>query len=163
LVYGQWFEVVDGGFSLRTNYIANSFLQLPVLDYPVREWLGDNSYHKGIFDIGHWNESAARIGSKDPVTLASLVINTNGVKQLIVSNGITFINAQGVVSKSFANNKWFPRNIDYTNPAEDYIVGWLDPIGSHADYEPHTDINDVAQIDDLIYLLVHDQRTIVKN
>jgi hypothetical protein len=157
-IYGQSIEIKKSGFSLRTNYLANTFAQLPVLDYPVREWLGDNSNYKGLFNLGVWNESASRISPTPPVSVASIVTSDNGLPFLNVPNGITYINAQEVIRRSIFNNPKFPRNIDYEKPSEDYTVGWVDPIGSHADYLPNPDVKDNPQIYSLFYTLIHDQR-----
>ena len=126
----------------------------------MEEAIGNNGYHKGLFNLGKWNESAARVGSQFPKPLNSIVIPKNGSKFLSVKSGIQYINAQDVIDRSAYcdcinyNTRFFskaaPEHVFYG------LVGWLDPVGSHDDYFPHNDSDDV-QVFDVIHSLLRGQ------
>jgi hypothetical protein len=116
--------------------------------------LGNASYHKGAFNLGSMNESAARIvretGRDVPVWLNQIVSTNGGQTNLSLNPGITFANAQQVVSRSFITPK-----LNYNSKWADYTVGWLDPVGSHDDTTPHNVPPAATNFSPQIYDLIH--------
>jgi hypothetical protein len=157
---GQRLELADtNNWNWTNNYLADSLKQLPVLDAAIREGLGNTNYHKGAFNLGRRNESAARIvaetGADIPVWLDAVAHKGPDGKTdlLTLHRGINFVNAEETVSRSM-----FWSKIDYNNKLEDYTIGWLDPVGSHDDTAPNippTQTNAPPQIYDLVHCFLN--------
>jgi len=160
---GQWDELSDkNNWSWRENYFTDTLEQLPIIDVLMQEAVGNTSYHKGLFNLGEWNESAARIGFQSPKPLNSIVFANGRSLFLAVTNGVQYVNAQDVVSQSV-----YSESIDYDTKffSKDAfahfgagLVGWLDPVGSHSDYRPHTNSPNI-QVWDLVNSLMLGQIT----
>jgi len=159
-IAGQYKELSSpDNWTLKVNYLTDTLGQLPVIDIPIQELVGNNSYHKGLFNLGEWNESAARIGSQSPVPLNSITSTNDGSLYLHITNGVQYLNAQDVANQSVYwdkieyDTKFLSRDIFYHVPCG--FVSWLDPIGSHDDYFPHDGSKDVQIFDVMHAFLQH--------
>jgi hypothetical protein len=156
-IRGQYSELSDpNNWNWRTNYITDTLGQLPAVDIGIREILKNESYHKGVFNLGKWNESVARISSQPNRPLGSLVVTNSGTISLSVSRGVQFINAEKVISRSVYSSKIdldVPFKTAPVTRARNGLVGWLDPIGSHDDYRQHKDSQN-TQVFSLIHLML---------
>ncbi len=148
---GEWREFADGGWSLRTNYIANSLAQLPGAEVIIQSGLKNDGWRKGVFDFGPAYESVGRMAYPLPRSVESIV-NRDG---LSVSNGISYVNMDSVISKSMIWKCDCAQDITCAGfPLWDYTIGWLDPVGSHDDYGYRCSNKRKVQVSDLITLIL---------
>jgi hypothetical protein len=152
-VRGQFWELGPGNWNWQTNYITSTLAQVPIVKIPVQLTL-NAGYHKGLFDVGRWHESAGRISfdSNNILRAASTVDSTGKPSGLTISpSGLQFVNCDDLVSRSALSQK-----IDYSDPYWDYTLGQVDPVGSHDDYLPDQAKRTHPEIFDWIHFLMHD-------
>jgi hypothetical protein len=152
-VRGQCWEFGRGNWNWQTNYITSTLAQVPVVKIPVQLAL-NSGYHKGLFDIGRWHESAGRI-SFDSTNILNARNTLDSIAHptalTIRTNGVQFVNCDSIINRSALSQK-----INYQDPLWDYTLGQIDPVGSHDDYEPPAGEATHPEIFDWIHFLLHD-------
>jgi hypothetical protein len=153
------------------DYIPDTFTQLPIIEIPF-ECCQDNKLsepdgywgqrHKGIFHLGSLNESAATIVTKNSLmasyfghqalvhkvtTQAKLLENINKLP-----NGIIPID----MSEEIDTGVIFEEDLSANPSLADWTIGWLDPVGSHSDFE-------IPEVYELIYKLLENKNDIGTN
>lgn len=127
------------------NHVMNTLAQLPVVEILV-DFAGDlakrkipwGSRSKGFLDFGLLNESSGRLFVKpftEPEHLPVVAFDDladgktpPGLGCLLSEcKGLIFVDASTVIDKGIFG-------LSLENRAVDYTFGWLDPIGSHANY-----------------------------
>jgi hypothetical protein len=150
---GQFWEFGRGNWNWQTNYLTSTLAQVPLVKIPVQLTL-NSGYHKGLFDVGRWHESAGRISfdSANILSAASTLDSTTPPTGLTIkTNGVQFVNCDDLISHSIVSKK-----IDYRNPLWNYTLGQIDPVGSHDDYEPPAGSSAHPEIFDWIHFLLHE-------
>jgi len=127
------------------HHVMDTLAQLPVLEiatdvasdaFDVSPRWGER--HKGFFDFGLLNESAGRLTippyeapSDFPVVsldeLRTGAARADGACGLPACKGLVFVDVSTAVDTGVFGLSLERRWVDYT-------IGWLDPIGAHADY-----------------------------
>lgn len=124
----------------HVHYIPDTLAQLPGVEIIVwgidsgimrplgaQQFWGDK--YKGAFSLGNLNESSARLYSPPPPT--TMQAETNSVESFSklksVSRHLIYVDVSDAVSEGIFGLK-------YTNPAIDFTLGWIDPVGSHFNY-----------------------------
>jgi len=156
---GQISEFKNRGWAV----IPDTLAQLPLVEIPVQSLSptnlcrGDWGARKGIFDLGPLYESAARVSmgraANWDTLLTDATVSQNSPNNIafktdsVQSRGVTFVDASSKVSTGVYG-------ADYSHATKrgvlaDYSVGWIDPVGAHSDFWPHSATN--SEIFDFVY------------
>lgn len=121
--------------AMQTNHfmLADTLAQLPVIQIPIQQ-LRTNSgvTSTGLFDAGRYLESAARIGNPHQHCTLECLLRSFAKNSPLVFEPRPFyvdsanvINASGLpyINSNYQTNQWASRTF-----------GWIDPVGSHSDY-----------------------------
>jgi hypothetical protein len=164
------YTVLDSAAGLLVNYpkglyyeaknrhwrmLPDTLAQLPLVEIPVQTfsptnyYTGDYGSRKGFFNLGPAYESAARMSVERATNWNDLLLpppystnastNYNFNANLVYHTGVTFVDASSVVSEGIYSLDYSHATIGST--ISDYTIGWLDPVGAHGDYMPHTPAN----------------------
>lgn len=122
------------------NYIPDTLAQLPVaeiivwgIDNGIMRSLGMPQFwgdkHKGALSMGSLNESSARLYS--PPLFTTVQAETHSIEAFLklerVSHNNIYVDVSDAVSEGIFG-------VSYSNPAMDFTLGWIDPVGSHFKY-----------------------------
>ena len=141
-VVTQWRGVMRGPH----HHLMDTLAQLPVVEVGVD--LASDAFdrepawgarHKGLFELGLLHESAGRLYTAPyseprdaPLLSIDEFLSDDVALQLgcepLECEGLIFLDASPVIDRGAFNLRLENRLVDYT-------IGWLDPIGSHANYE----------------------------
>ena len=125
----------------HVHYIPETLAQLPGaeiivwgIDRGIMRPLGAQQFwgdkHKGAFSLGSLNESSARLYS--PPLFANTQAEIHSIETFLSlekmsHSNIIYVDVSDAVSEGIFG-------VSYTNPAIDFTLGWIDPVGSHFKY-----------------------------
>ncbi len=140
-VVGQ-FSGIRYSTSLRDNWLCHTLAQIPLVEIPTEAWdkTGTVGRRKGLFDFGPLLESAGRSAYREVIDGSNInEIARQLARQSNATNAITnrvyFVDAHRILRRSL-----LPGSCDYECKALNYTLGWLDPIGAHADIDPRSQL-----------------------
>lgn len=132
---GQYEELKERNWA----YIPDTLAQLPLIEIPVEainqltssQKLPDEIWgnrHKGLFSFGPLMESAATYQSVPKEQQSKPVYKLAEIFAMQKK-------PEGIIPIDASKEIHYGLFVDLENPLYDYTVGWLDPLGSHIDYE----------------------------
>lgn len=133
---GQRAELTDPNHSLL-YYIPDTLAQIPIVKLPVQllDPTGKVGQHKGLLNFGPEHESVARMAwTTNGGALTNVIARLRHPAGERFAPGIYYVQSETASRHSMAGN-W----LDFQNRAKDHSIGWLDPVGSHADFRPNSE------------------------